>query len=125
MDAGMYGMNLKSIAYRTVYQRLAKITISSAILFTATATYAIPLPEKSPRFPNDPVPTYPGKAPPPVGIPLPGQQQPQERDDRVSTILEDYGGNLWVGTWQGLTQIDPNTSPSAHSQSPNRSLSPR
>lgn len=52
---------------------------------------------------------------PPAGIdPLPDErnqqeQQPPVTDPRIPALQRDYRGNLWIGGWRGLAQIDPNT----------------
>ena len=70
--------------------------------------------DKNPSLnqPNS-TPTYPA-APPPERIkPLPNERQLQQRetevDYRISNLLGDLTGNLWVGSWRGLSRIDPNT----------------
>jgi len=44
--------------------------------------------------------------PPPPSLPQPDRP---EQNYRVTALQRDYRGNLWVGSWQGLAQIDPNT----------------
>ena len=36
-------------------------------------------------------------------------------DSRVSSTLIDYQGRLWIGTWQGLMQIDQRTGAAVNS----------
>ena len=63
--------------------------------------------------PSDLAPAYPASAPPPRVDPLPDEREMQERsletDYRVSNLLGDVAGNLWVGSWRGLSRIDPKT----------------
>ena len=58
-------------------------------------------------------PTYPAAPPPKTVKPLPNERELQEReirvDYRISNLLGDPTGNLWVGSWRGLSRIDPNT----------------
>lgn len=59
-------------------------------------------------------PFYPPDAPPPRRAPLPDRRQDIEEqtvgaDYRVSALQSDSKGALWVGSWQGLAKIDPNT----------------
>ncbi|MBD3559640.1 transcriptional regulator, partial [Planktothrix sp. FACHB-1355] len=59
---------------------------------------------------KDETPFYPAQPPPPEVDPLRIQRQtPQQREYRVSALLRDVLGKLWVGSWQGLARIDPNT----------------
>ena len=71
-------------------------------------------PSKNPdKKPSELTPSYPAVAPPPRVAPLPNQRQRQEStiptDYRVNNLLGDFTGNLWVGSWRGLSHIDPNT----------------
>ena len=63
--------------------------------------------------PSELTPTYPAKAPPQKVNPLPDERQRQENvgevNYRIGALQADYTGNLWVGSWRGLTRIDPNT----------------
>lgn len=33
----------------------------------------------------------------------------EQGDRRISTVLHDHAGRLWVGTWRGLVQVDPHS----------------
>jgi ligand-binding sensor domain-containing protein len=66
------------------------------------------------KVPTETIPKYTPAAPPPLAKPLPHQRQQFEdqgigRDHRISALQPDSQGNLWVGSWQGLAKIDPNT----------------
>lgn len=57
-------------------------------------------------------PLYPSAAPPPAVTPLPNQRQQQEEqsvspDYRVGALQSVGDSTLWVGSWQGLAQINP------------------
>ena len=58
-------------------------------------------------------PSYRPEPPPPGVEPLPDERGIEERslevDYRVNDLLGDFTGNLWVGSWRGLSRIDPNT----------------
>ena len=65
-------------------------------------------------IPNGRAPGYQEGPPPPSGDPLPTerlevQQNSLTPDYRVSSLLPDRQGNLWVGTWQGLARMNPHT----------------
>jgi ligand-binding sensor domain-containing protein len=59
------------------------------------------------------IPEYTPIAPPPAVNPLPDArpsgETPVAIDPRIPALQRDYRGNLWVGGWRGLAQIDPNT----------------
>jgi ligand-binding sensor domain-containing protein len=59
-------------------------------------------------------PTYVDEPPPPLNEPLPseGLRQDTQRlspDFRVSALQPDFTGDLWIGSWLGLSRINPNT----------------
>ncbi|MBL1173493.1 ligand-binding sensor domain-containing protein [Pantanalinema sp. GBBB05] len=67
-----------------------------------------------PSVRQEPAPVYPPTAPPPRQYPLPNQRQTEQEqtigvDYRISALQPDSSRNLWVASWQGLAQIDPNT----------------
>lgn len=67
-----------------------------------------------PTPPVETAPFYPPDAPPSRRTPLPDRRQDIEEqtvgaDYRISALQRDSKGALWVGSWQGLAKIDPNT----------------
>ena len=59
-------------------------------------------------------PTYVDDPPPPVNEPLPSERLRQDTqrlspDFRVSALQPDFTGDLWIGSWLGLSRINPNT----------------
>jgi ligand-binding sensor domain-containing protein len=56
--------------------------------------------------PGELTPSYPNSAPPPRDEKVPVNS---DVDYRVSALQTDFTGNLWVGSWRGLSRIDPNT----------------
>lgn len=58
--------------------------------------------------PSELTPAYPAAAPP-TGTSESPDGRIEEVDYRVHALQPDFTGNLWVGSWRGLSRIDPNT----------------
>ncbi|MCY7272978.1 MAG: transcriptional regulator, partial [Phormidesmis sp. CAN_BIN44] len=97
------GIGVTSIAALSV--STLGVSVAESPSLTGTIAQSVSAPQKPP--------TYVPVAPPPLAPPLPSQRQQEDRsvseDYRVSALQPDYQGNLWVGSWQGLAKINPNT----------------
>lgn len=85
---------------------------SQDLMSQGTTSQNVILTQPSPQV--ETAPFYPPDAPPPRRIPLPDRRQDIEEqtvgaDYRISALQPDSKGALWVGSWQGLAKIDPNT----------------
>ena len=78
---------------------LASLSLSSGIFFAPMA-----IAEESPGFID---PFYENIAPPPPNLEQNYSLENETR--RVTSLLENWNGDLWVGSWQGLSRINPNT----------------
>ena len=88
--------------------------LTTSILLGLIALPSIGWAQKTPEINSSDVsPAYPPSAPPPRVEPLPDERGVQENspqtDYRVGNLLGDVSGNLWVGSWRGLSRIDPKT----------------
>ena len=88
--------------------------LTTSILLGLIALPSIGWAQKTPDInSSDLTPAYPSSAPPPRVEPLPDERGVQENspktDYRVGNLLGDVTGNLWVGSWRGLSRIDPKT----------------
>ncbi|MFM7369093.1 MAG: transcriptional regulator, partial [Sphaerospermopsis kisseleviana] len=98
-----------------IFHKHTHLLIISALL----GLISVPWLENSALGQNNPDPklsnaaTYPVAPPPKRVDPLPDERDVLERetetDYRISNLLKDFSGNLWVGSWRGLSRIDPNT----------------
>ncbi len=107
------GSVFKGNAIVVLFCKRSSLLISSILLGLITLP-SMGWAQKTPDVnSSDLAPAYPSSPPPPRVDPLPDERGVQENspetDYRVANLVADVTGNLWVGSWRGLSRIDPKT----------------